>query len=97
MKRKGKKKAQAERVTMERPKIESKQSAKSVWNIYPGASYKAEEISLDEYVKFMEMFLNKLYPTPGFRVTAMTYMKDAIYMKITKDLHTQTENARVTI
>ena len=97
MKRRGKKKARAERVTVERPKIESKQSGKSVWNIYPGASYKAEEISLDEYVKFMEMFLNKLYPTPGFRVAVMTYMKDAIYMKITKDLHTQTENARVSI
>ena len=84
-------------MTGERQKIESKQSGKSVWNIYPGVSYKAEEISLDEYVKFMEMFLNKLSPTPGFRVTAMTYMTDAIYMKITKDVHTQTEDARVTI
>ena len=51
MKRTGKKKAQAERVTMESPKVETKQSGKTVWNFYPGATYKAEEISLDEYVK----------------------------------------------
>ena len=53
-------------------------------------------ISLDEFMDFMRMFLNRLYPQPGYRVTAMTYMKDAIYMKITKDDQTTIEDAEWT-
>ena len=32
---------------MESPKVETQQSGKTVWNFYPRATYKAEEISLD--------------------------------------------------
>ena len=46
-------------------------------------------------MEFLELFLNRLYPRAGFRVTAMTYTKEAINMKITKDRQTMTEDAGV--
>lgn len=96
MKRKGKKKVQAERVVADGASAGAEQPRDSVWNEVAGADGQVPEpISLDEYMEFLELFLNRLYPRPGFRVTAMTYTKEGIYMKITKDRQTMTEDAVV--
>lgn len=96
MKQKGKKRVQAERVVSDEASSGGKQPSDSVWNEVAGADGQvAESISLDEYMEFLELFLNRLYPRPGFRVTAMTYTKEGIYMKVTKDRQTMTEEAEV--
>lgn len=88
MKRKGKKnKAKGERMAAEQPTTGGEHSRQSVWNFQPNSE--EELISLDEYMEIMAMFLNGLYPKAGYRVTAMTYSAEAIYMKITKDVHTK--------
>ena len=69
----------------------------SVWNFNKESERESKTITLDEYMDFMRKFLNRLYPQPGYRVTAMTYMKDAIFMKITKDSQTTIEDAEWTI
>lgn len=53
------------------------------------------EFTMADWDELMGLFLNGLYPKPGYRVTAMTYSKDAVYMKITKDIQTQTEDAEL--
>ena len=58
-----------------------------------GASADQAEFTMADWDELMGLYLNGLYPKPGYRVTAMTYSKDAVYMKITKDIQTQTEDA----
>ena len=96
MKQKGKKGVQAKRVVSDGASAGAEQPRDSVWNEVAGADGQvAESISLDEYMEFLELFLNRLYPRPGFRVTAMTYTKEGIYMKVTKDRQTMTVDAEV--
>ena len=96
MKQKGKKRVQAKRVVSDGASAGAEQPRDSVWNEVAGADGQvAESISLDEYMEFLELFLNRLYPRPGFRVTAMTYTKEGIYMKVTKDRQTMTVDAAV--
>lgn len=81
---------------MDHSSMDKKSPIESVWNFSKESETERKTISLDEYMVFMEEFLNRLHPRPGFRVTAMTYMKDAIYMKITKDSHTTIKDAEWT-
>lgn len=95
MKHKRKRRVQAERVVSDEASAGAEQPRDSVWNAVEADGQVPEPISLDEYMEFLELFLNRLYPRPGFRVTAMTYTKEGIYMKITKDRQTMTEEAEV--
>ena len=63
------------------PSMDKKGTRNSVWNFNKESERESKTITLDEFMDFMRKFLNRLYPQPGYRVTAMTYMKDAIYMK----------------
>ena len=97
MSRKRKKNDKANRMSTSQPSMDKKGIRNSVWNFNKESERESKTITLDEYMDFMRKFLNRLYPQPGYRVTAMTYMKDAIYMKINKDTQTSIEDAEWTI